>query len=133
MGQTPFSLIFGGEALIPVELDVYSPRVENASTFDPPALLDWQKQNESARRFKLDLLEEDRELAAFRQTEHKRRIEKYYNKHVHRRPFQQGDLVLKLKKQRWPRHDIRKTQLQLGRPFRHLQGTRPQHLQTIKA
>ncbi|PKA64608.1 hypothetical protein AXF42_Ash007354 [Apostasia shenzhenica] len=96
-GQTPFSLIFGGEPLIPVELDVYSPRVENASTFDPPALLDWQKQNESARRFELDLLEEDRELASFRQAEHKRRIEKYYNKHVHRRPFQQGNLVLKLK------------------------------------
>ncbi|PKA46053.1 hypothetical protein AXF42_Ash020867 [Apostasia shenzhenica] len=96
-GQTPFSLVFGGEALIPVELDIYSPRVENASTFDPPALLDWQKQNESARRFELDLLEEDRELTAFRQAEHKRRIEKYYNKHIHRRPFRQGDLVLKLK------------------------------------
>ncbi|PKA60882.1 hypothetical protein AXF42_Ash006517 [Apostasia shenzhenica] len=97
MGQTHFSLVFGGEALIPLELEVYSPRVENASTFDPPALLNWQKQNESARRFELDLLEEDRELAAFRQAEHKRRIEKYYNKHVHGRPFQQGDMVLKLK------------------------------------
>ncbi|PKA52495.1 hypothetical protein AXF42_Ash019121 [Apostasia shenzhenica] len=96
-GQMPFSLVFGGEALIPVELEVYSPRVENASTFDPPALLDWQKQNENARRFELDLLEEDRELTAFRQAEHKRRIENYYNKYVHRRPFQQGDLVLKLK------------------------------------
>ncbi|PKA56154.1 hypothetical protein AXF42_Ash015639 [Apostasia shenzhenica] len=60
-GQTPFSLVFGGEALIPVELEVYSPRVENASTFDPPALSDWQNQNESTRRFELDLLEENRD------------------------------------------------------------------------
>ncbi|PKA50171.1 hypothetical protein AXF42_Ash020116 [Apostasia shenzhenica] len=91
--QTSYSLAFGGKALIPVELEVHSPYVELASSFKPQALLEWQQQNDDSRRLKLNLLEENRDLAALKQVEHKQRITKYYNKHVWRRPFQEGELV----------------------------------------
>ncbi|PKA49959.1 hypothetical protein AXF42_Ash017498 [Apostasia shenzhenica] len=96
-GQTLYSLVFGGEALIPVELEVYSPRVEHASNFEPQNLLEWRQQNDDGRRLELDLLEGRRELAALQQAEHKRRVMTYYNKHVRRRPLEDGDLVLKLR------------------------------------
>ncbi|PKA59306.1 hypothetical protein AXF42_Ash001400 [Apostasia shenzhenica] len=106
--QTPYFLVFGGEALIPVELEIYSPRVEDASNFELQQLPEWRQQNDSNRRLELDLLEETRELATLRQAEHKRRImtnyNKHigrimtnYNKHIRRRLLEEGDLVLKLR------------------------------------
>ncbi|PKA47742.1 hypothetical protein AXF42_Ash014519 [Apostasia shenzhenica] len=82
MGQTPYSLDFDKKALIPIELEVYSPYVERASSFEPQALLEWQQQNDDSRRLELDLLEENKDLVTLKQVEHKQRITKYYNKHV---------------------------------------------------
>ncbi|KAK3043419.1 hypothetical protein RJ639_001998 [Escallonia herrerae] len=55
-GETPFSLSFGTEALIPVEIGLPSLRL---TTYDPV-------QNEEALRANLDLLDERREQAAMR-------------------------------------------------------------------
>ncbi|PKA55499.1 hypothetical protein AXF42_Ash006701 [Apostasia shenzhenica] len=96
-GQTPYSLVFGGEALVPIELEIYSPRVEEASNFELQQLFEWRQQNDNSRRLELDLLEETRELEALRQAEHKRRIMTNYNKHIRRRSLEEGDLVLKLR------------------------------------
>ncbi|PKA54446.1 hypothetical protein AXF42_Ash000279 [Apostasia shenzhenica] len=95
-GQTPYSLVFDGKALIPVELEIYSPQVENASNFEPQ-LPEWHHENDNSRRLELDLLKERRELVALRQAEHRRRVMRNYNKHVRRRPLEEGNLVLKLR------------------------------------
>ena len=53
-GETPFSLTYGSEAVIPVEIGMPSVR---CALFDPLA-------NDEALRLSLDLLEEKREVAA---------------------------------------------------------------------
>ncbi|PKA54045.1 hypothetical protein AXF42_Ash016210 [Apostasia shenzhenica] len=93
--ESPFSLSFGMNAVIPVELEHISPRVEAAASFEPEALQTWMDENDGSRRVDLDLLEQKRELAAIKRLEHKQRIERYYNRKVNPRIFNKGDLVLK--------------------------------------
>ncbi|XP_022014203.1 uncharacterized protein LOC110913687 [Helianthus annuus] len=49
-GETPFSLVYGSEAVIPAEVGLPSPRLTAVNTVD----------NEAERRLDLDLLEERR-------------------------------------------------------------------------
>jgi ribonuclease HI len=84
-GDTPFSLAFGSDALIPIELEIPTYRVAN---YD-------ENENEQACRTTLDLLEERREMAATKNAIYKQRSEKYYNKKVRPRRFQPNDLVIK--------------------------------------
>ena len=84
-GETPFSLAFGTEAVIPVEIGVHSLRVQH---HDPGT-------NEEGLRINLDLVDEAREMANIRNAEYKRRMAKHYNSRVKPRPLQLGDLVLK--------------------------------------
>ncbi|PKA64789.1 hypothetical protein AXF42_Ash016820 [Apostasia shenzhenica] len=72
--ESPFSLSFGMDAVIPVELEHLSPRVETAANFEPEALQTWVDENNDSRRIDLDLLEQKRELATLKHLEHKRRI-----------------------------------------------------------
>nr|XP_043629904.1 uncharacterized protein LOC122601206 [Erigeron canadensis] len=81
--ETPFSLVYGTEAVIPPELTVSTQRVIN---FDPA-------QNEEAFRENLNLIEEIREMAHIRQAENKRQMAKYYNKKVRPITFKVGDHV----------------------------------------
>ncbi|XP_076893931.1 uncharacterized protein LOC143546070 [Bidens hawaiensis] len=57
--ETPFSLTYGTEAMIPAEVDVPSPRVTLPN------------DNDTERRLDLMLLEERRELAAIREQNYK--------------------------------------------------------------
>jgi len=84
-GETPFSLCYGSEALIPVEIGVPTLRVEH---FDP-------ESNEQGLRNNLDTVEELREEARVRQAVYNQRIERYYNRRVRARSFLPGDLVLR--------------------------------------
>ena len=84
-GETPFSLVYGSEAVIPAEVSLPSPRMlqkEKALT-------------EDQRRLDLDLLEERREQAALREAKYKQQLEKYYNKRVRICTFVPGDFVLR--------------------------------------
>ncbi|PKA59347.1 hypothetical protein AXF42_Ash001441 [Apostasia shenzhenica] len=92
--ESPFSLSFGMDVVIPVELEHLSPRIEAAASFEPEALQTWVDENNDSRRVDLDLLEKRRELAAIKRLEHKRRIERYYNRRVNPKVFGKGDLVL---------------------------------------
>ncbi|PKA63275.1 hypothetical protein AXF42_Ash017743 [Apostasia shenzhenica] len=83
------------DAVIPVELEHLSPRIEAAASFEPEVLQTWVDENDNSRRVDLDLLEQKRELAALKRLEHKRRVERYYNRKVSPRTLNQGDLVLK--------------------------------------
>ncbi|PKA53795.1 hypothetical protein AXF42_Ash011274 [Apostasia shenzhenica] len=48
------------DAIIPVELEHFSPRIETAANFDPEDLQTWMNENDDSRRVDLDLLEQKR-------------------------------------------------------------------------
>ncbi|XP_070036086.1 uncharacterized protein [Nicotiana tomentosiformis] len=85
MGETPFSLVYGAEALIPVEIGEPSTRYTHAT----------EAENEEELGVNLDLLEERREATLFRMAAQKQMIERYYNKKANLRYFKIGDSVLK--------------------------------------
>ncbi|GJU13102.1 reverse transcriptase domain-containing protein [Tanacetum coccineum] len=82
-GETPFSLTYGAEAVIPVEIGMPTLRI---------AEVDMIKNNE-ALGINLDLLEEKREQAAIQEARSKAKMEKYYNARVRSTSFRPGDLV----------------------------------------
>ncbi|XP_071687933.1 uncharacterized protein [Rutidosis leptorrhynchoides] len=83
-GETPFSLAYGTEAVLPAEIQVLSNRTTNT------------EHNKENLRINLDLVEERREAALIREASYKKTIEKYYNKKVKRTTFKVGDYVLRL-------------------------------------
>ncbi|GKV49226.1 hypothetical protein SLEP1_g55988 [Rubroshorea leprosula] len=84
-GETPFSLTYGAEAVIPVEVGLPSERVGRHN--DP--------NNEQLLRENLDLVEEVKEMSRIRNMAHQSRVAKFYNKRVRARQFQVDDLVLR--------------------------------------
>ncbi|KAL0426583.1 UNVERIFIED_CONTAM: hypothetical protein Slati_2833100 [Sesamum latifolium] len=84
-GETPFSLVYGTEAIIPAELGMPPHRVMNFS----------EECNENLLRENLDLIEELREKAFLRIQRYKNIMINSYNKRVKSRSFQVGDLVLR--------------------------------------
>nr|GEV29490.1 reverse transcriptase domain-containing protein [Tanacetum cinerariifolium] len=82
-GETPFSLTYGAEVVIPVKIGM--PTLRNAE-------VDVIK-NDKAPRVSLDLLEEKREHAAIQEAKSKAKMKKYYNARVHNTSFRPGDLV----------------------------------------
>ncbi|GMH25591.1 hypothetical protein Nepgr_027434 [Nepenthes gracilis] len=83
--ETPFSLCYGVEAVIPVEVGLPSLRVEH---FNPDL-------NSQRLREHLDLLEEARDRARLSIATYQQRVARYYNKKVKARQFEVGDLVLR--------------------------------------
>ena len=84
-GETPFSLSYGVEAVIPVEIGTPSFRME---TFD-------EENNNEALRMELDVIEERRVAAFTRMAAQKRVVEKHYNSKVKARRFTEGGLILR--------------------------------------
>ncbi|KAL0448818.1 UNVERIFIED_CONTAM: hypothetical protein Slati_1438200 [Sesamum latifolium] len=84
-GETPFSLVYGSEALIPAEVVEPTQRVLSYEEHD----------NHEARCQDLDLIEEQRNIARMRLENYKRRILRSYNSRVKERTLQIGDLVLR--------------------------------------
>ncbi|XP_071739393.1 uncharacterized protein [Rutidosis leptorrhynchoides] len=82
-GETPFSLVYGSEAVVPVEIGVQTFRVQN---FD-------EESNSEALRENLNLLEERRLSTAVNEANNKQKIAKYYNQHVRSRSYKSGDLL----------------------------------------
>ena len=87
-GATPFSLVYGTEAVQPIELEIPSLRVVLESKI-PEA--EWAR----ARYDSLVLLDEKRLKALSHVQVYQRRIERHFNKHVKERKIKEGDLVLK--------------------------------------
>ncbi|GJV57009.1 reverse transcriptase domain-containing protein [Tanacetum coccineum] len=82
-GDTPFSLTYGTEAVIPAEIGMPTFRT---------AEVDMAK-NDEALKINLELLEEKREQAAITEAKSKRQMEKYYNARVRNTSFKPRDLV----------------------------------------
>ncbi|GJQ92009.1 reverse transcriptase domain-containing protein [Tanacetum coccineum] len=81
--DTPFSLTYGTEAVIPAEIGMptYRTMVVDAA------------HNDEELRLNLDLLEERRERAAIREAKAKLKMTKYYNARVRGVTFRPGDFV----------------------------------------
>nr|XP_025623573.1 uncharacterized protein LOC112715921 [Arachis hypogaea] len=84
-GETPFKLVYGTEALIPIEVSVPTLRTD---------LYD-QSNNLQVRAAELDLVEEERDISAIKQRARKQYIERRHNKRVVHRSFNNRDLVLR--------------------------------------
>ncbi|KAL2237266.1 UNVERIFIED_CONTAM: Gag-Pol polyprotein [Sesamum indicum] len=82
---TPFCLVYGSEAIIPAEIGEETLRITN---YNPST-------NNEARSFDIITIEEARERAYAKMLHHKGLMLRNYNKRVHPREFQIGDLVLK--------------------------------------
>ena len=83
--QTPYSLVFRIEALIPTEVVIPMARY----------LLQDQEYNDRILARDLDIIDKFRDLAKIRIAAYQQRITKAYNKNIKFRRFQIGDLVLR--------------------------------------
>lgn len=83
--ETPFSLTYGSEAVIPAEIGLPSPGVLEQGSIDNDKLL---RQN-------LDMLEERREVAAIKEAKYKGVMERYYNKNCRPYVFKVGEYVFR--------------------------------------
>nr|XP_009616293.1 uncharacterized protein LOC104108861 [Nicotiana tomentosiformis]XP_016513227.1 PREDICTED: uncharacterized protein LOC107830239 [Nicotiana tabacum] len=84
-GETLFSLVYGAEYLIPVEVGEPTLRYSHTN----------EESNSEAMLINLELLEGRRDLAHVRMTAQKQRMERYYNQRTNLRYFKVGDLVLR--------------------------------------
>ncbi len=87
-GATPYSLVYGMEAVLPVELEVQSLRVMIESRIPE---IEWKRN----RYEQLALLDETRLKALYHVQGYQRRVAKAFNKKVKPRNLKEGDLVLK--------------------------------------
>ena len=85
MGETPFKLVFGSEAVIPMEISLSNLKRE---PFDEEA-------KEESCSLNLDFLNVVREDALQIKTKYKQDLTKYHDQRVKLRRFNLGDLVLR--------------------------------------
>ncbi|GJR55336.1 reverse transcriptase domain-containing protein [Tanacetum coccineum] len=81
--KTPFSLTYGTEAVILVEIAMPTLRIAEVDMI----------KNDEALEINFDLLEEKREQAAIQEAKSKAKMEKYYNARVRNTSFRPGDFV----------------------------------------
>ena len=85
MGETPFRLAYGSEAVIPAKVGLTSYRMEN---YD-------KSKNDEAIRLQLNLVDEVRVTAEQRLARYQNLMAKHYNSKVRHRDFWVGNLVLR--------------------------------------
>jgi hypothetical protein len=86
IGYTPFFMVYGAEVVLPSDIHHDSPR---AAAYVESA-------NEIAHQDALDVLDEERDLAAARSAIYQQDLRRYHSRRVKTRTFQEGDLVLRL-------------------------------------
>jgi hypothetical protein len=85
--ETPFSLVHGAEAVLPVEITHEAPRI---AAYD-------KMTSTEALQDDIDALNEARDVALARATQYQQSLRNYHSSRVHPRSFMVGDLVLRLK------------------------------------
>ncbi|KAK2416527.1 hypothetical protein QL285_038916 [Trifolium repens] len=83
--ETPFTMVYGADAMIPAEINPPSWRRETTTA----------QENNEALQENLDLIQEVRDKAHFREFVTKQRAGRRYNTRIIPRKFKEGDLVLK--------------------------------------
>ncbi|XP_016514957.1 uncharacterized protein LOC107831688 [Nicotiana tabacum] len=118
-GETSYSLVYGTDAIIPVEVREPSLRYSNESG----------SNNDENRRQDLNEAEEQRDMAYVRMVAQKQQAERYYNKKAKIRPLKVGDYVLKAKTQ--ATKDPREGKLgKLGRAVQNYSGSKQRSIPT---
>ncbi len=84
-GESPFTLTYGSEAIIPLEVGLPTIRTQ---AFE-------QEDNERSLQLSLDLLQERREASAIRLAAYQQELTNAYSHKVRPRSFQIGDYVLR--------------------------------------
>ena len=84
-GETPYSLVFGTEVILPIEHKFISFQFQN---YEP-------EYNEAKLRASLDLLEEKQSRTAKKMVVYQSKLARHFNKRVRIQNFKEGDLVLK--------------------------------------
>ena len=87
-GATPYSLVYGMEAVLPIEVEMESLRVLIDAQMDEDQWLQDQYHQ-------LSLIDEKRATAIFHGQLYQQRIARSYNNKVRIRQFRENDLVLK--------------------------------------
>ncbi|XP_042450585.1 uncharacterized protein LOC122035205 [Zingiber officinale] len=87
-GATPFHLVYGGQAVIPVEVEVESNRIYH-----------YNEDNAERRCLELDLVDEACTKAVVWLMAYRQRMKQSYNRRMIPRSFKVGDLVWKKVKQ----------------------------------
>jgi hypothetical protein len=85
--ETPFFLVHGAEAVLPVEITHEAPRI---TTYNETTSIE-------ALQDDVDALDEARDVALARATQYQQSLRNYHSSRVHPRSFIVGDLVLRLK------------------------------------
>jgi transposase InsO family protein len=85
--HTPFKLVYGLKVVIPIEYLVRSLRIIAFTDMDDTGVF-------QDRLMQLVELEEDRFIVGFHQQVQKERENAYHDKHIKKKVFKQGDLVL---------------------------------------
>ena len=85
IGETPFSMSYGAEAVIPLETGFPTLRTQSFNLSDNDELLERS----------LDLIEEKRESAMVQLAYYQHKLKQGYNAKVKLRPLEPGDLVLR--------------------------------------
>jgi hypothetical protein len=86
-GFSPFFLVYGAEAILPIDLEYGSPR---AKAYD-------DRSNQTSREDSLDQLEEARDVTLLHSARYQQSLRRYHARGVRPRGFQVGDLVLRLR------------------------------------
>ncbi|XP_073035273.1 uncharacterized protein [Primulina eburnea] len=105
--ETPYSLVYDSEAVLPTKIRQSSARVES-----------YPNNNDQTRAIELDLVEEKKDWAAIRMEAYRNRVMKSYDKHVRAPYFQVRDLVMKKVK---PVGDVGKLEARWEGPFKVIQ------------
>nr|XP_027189418.1 uncharacterized protein LOC113786262 [Cicer arietinum] len=87
-GATPFSLVYGMEAVLPIEVEIPSIKVLMETKLEEA---EWVQ----SRYDQLNLIEEKRMIALCHGQLYQKRLKKAYEKKVRPREFREGELVLK--------------------------------------
>ncbi|GJU12156.1 reverse transcriptase domain-containing protein [Tanacetum coccineum] len=82
-GETPFSLTYGSEAVIPAEISMPTHRTMMIN----------EALNNDKLRLNLDLLPERKDMAAIKEAKYKKKMEQQYNKRVRPVSFRLGEYV----------------------------------------
>jgi hypothetical protein len=95
-GFTPFFLVYGAEAILPIDLEYGSPRTR---AYDG-------QSNQTSREDSLDQLEEARDMALLHLARYQQSLRRYHARGVRSRDLQVGDLVLQMRQDARGRHKL---------------------------
>jgi hypothetical protein len=87
IGQTPFILVYGQEVVVPLELSVPSLCIASITNMTERGVI-------QERLSQLMEMEEERILEIFHEEVQKKRDKSWYDRHIKKKIFKEGDLVL---------------------------------------